>query len=509
MKIFNTQQIRAWDAFTIEQEPVASEDLMERAGIAVTDRLAKKYASRHCPLVIFAGTGNNGGDGMVIAFHAAALFPFVTVYIAAYNAHRSRDFSLHYGRLQAQNRVNIRVLEPGAPWPAVPGDAVVVDALLGSGISRPMEGDWAALIHFLNALPNVRISVDVPSGMLCDGHTPWSCVAATATLTFEQPKYAFFFPENASKTGEWEVLPIGLHPEYARREPSSSYYLTAAAAQALVRVRSKFSHKGHFGHALLWAGGYGKVGAAILAARACLRAGVGLLTVHSPRCAMIPLQTAVPEAMYEADGHETTATTPPGHPEMYQCIGAGCGTGTEAATANALEALLRQAGRPVVLDADALNLLARHPHWWALLPEGTILTPHPKEFERLFGKTANDFERNALQRAKAQEHRVILLLKGAHTAIALPNGNCWFNSTGNPGMATAGSGDVLTGILTALLAQGYAPKQAALLGTWLHGAAGDHAAQEWGEESLTAGNIVEKLPDAWKSLKNWPAGGRT
>ncbi len=277
---------------------------------------------------------------------------------------------------------------------------------------------------------------------------------------------------------------------------SSFHYLTKKEAIALYRPRPKFSHKGTFGHALLIAGSFGKMGAAVLAAKSCLRSGVGLLTVHAPRCGNLVLQTSVPEAMSSPDHRAQFWAEVPdfqgyiehwSRPRNRQSPGNDRGLGR----------LLQVCDQPMVLDADALNLLSENPAWWDFLPKNSILTPHPKEFERLFGKSENDFQRNDLQRVKSQEHGVFIVLKGAHTAIACPDGECWFNSTGNQGMATGGSGDVLTGILTGLLAQGYSPKSAALLGVYLHGLAGDLAAKEGSQEALTAGDLVEYLGDAW------------
>ncbi len=289
-------------------------------------------------------------------------------------------------------------------------------------------------------------------------------------------------------------------PVFADITPTPFHYLTAEEASALRRPRHKFDHKGTFGHALLVCGSKGKIGAAILSARACLRAGVGLLTCRVPGCGLDVMQTSVPEAMCQTDPSESHWSCPPEDGSQYSCIGIGCGIGQHEATALALETLLKSADKPIVLDADALNLLAKNPDWWAFLPKNSILTPHLKEFERLFGSTSNGFERLALQQQKAQEHGLVIVLKGAYSSIACPDGSVWFNSTGNPGMATGGSGDVLTGILTGLLAQGYAPQDAARLGVFLHGRAGDLAAAELGQESLIAGDLVAFLGAAWRSL---------
>jgi NAD(P)H-hydrate epimerase len=400
--------------------------------------------------------------------------------------------------LPARDSLPVQTLHTAAILPTIPPGAVVVDALFGSGLTRPPEGAWAELIAFLNGLPNEIVSIDLPSGLFTDRHTAGPSVRARRTFSFETPKLAFFMPENAAYLGEWAFDSIGLHPEYAAQTDSPFSYLTADALR--LRKREKFDHKGTYGHALLIAGSYGKMGAAVLAAKAALRAGAGLVTVHAPACGGAILQTAVPEAMFSADRRAKIWSGAP-DTGLFRSVGLGCGIGLAPETAAAMEALLDQASSPLILDADALNLLAAHPAWWSKIPPNSLLTPHPKEFERLFGPSRNDFERLELLRTQAVARGVYIILKGAHTAIADPDGRCRFNSTGNPGMATAGAGDVLTGILTGLLAQGYAPEAAACLGVYLHGLAGDLAANKYSQPGMTAGSIAACLGDAWKALE--------
>lgn len=493
MKIFSAPQIREWDRFTIEQEPIASVALMDRAAEAFAEWLLRLYPDSGRPVCILAGMGNNGGDGVALArlLHRQGFSVFLYLFQYA-QAEPSADCAAQLARLPQHEGVMVQWCSENTPLPNLPPQALVVDALFGSGLTRPLQGAWATLIAHLNTLPNVVLAIDLPSGLYADRHTDGPCVSADRTFSFETPKLAFFFPENAERVGQWDFGSIGLHPAFATTTETAFAYTTAMEVQSLWRPRAKFGHKGTYGHALLIAGSYGKMGAAVLAARACLRAGAGLLTVHAPCCGNIILQTAVPEAMFSADKAAKIWKSAP-KIDPYQAIGVGCGIGTAPETAAALENLLRQAKVPLVLDADALNLLAQHQEWWPLVPHNSILTPHPKEFERLFGRASNDFERNALQRAKAQEYGVYIVLKGAHTAIATPQGKCWFNSTGNPGMATGGSGDVLTGILTGLLAQGYPPEAAALLGVYGHGLAGDRAAKVLGQAGLVAGDLVTHL----------------
>jgi NAD(P)H-hydrate epimerase len=497
LKIFSTAQIRAWDQHTITETPIDSVALMNRAAKAFADWFIGLYPDTKRPVCVFAGAGNNGGDGLAVARLLHQAFYTAKVFVCDFNLKHSGDFDAQWGVLpEAIERI---VIQPGSGDFSVPADAVVIDALFGSGLSRPLTGAWAGLIKHLNSLPNERVAIDLPSGLFADIHTDGPIIRADRTFSFETPKLAFLFPENGQWVGQWGYGSIGLLPDFAAREATPYHYTTRTEAAAIIQPRATFSHKGTYGHALILAGSYGKMGAAVLATRACLRAGAGLATVHAPRCGYDVLQSTVPEAMFWADPDQEIWTTVP-DPGPYTAIGIGPGIGTEPATAHALEQLLRQATRPLVLDADALNLLALNPAWWPLVPKRSILTPHPKEFERLFGKAADDFERNALHRRQAVAHGVYIVLKGANTAIAGPEGACWFNSTGNPGMATGGSGDVLTGLLTGLLAQEYDPGDACRLGVYLHGLAGDLASADWSQPGMISGDLVDFLGKAWLKM---------
>ncbi|MFN0014516.1 MAG: NAD(P)H-hydrate dehydratase [Saprospiraceae bacterium] len=499
MKLFDTNQTRAWDAHTVEHEPIASVSLMNRAAAAFADWFAGCWSDTERPVWVFAGTGNNGGDGLAVARLLRHRLYAPKVFVCAYGGKHSADFDDQVAALPPHGAVELHWLRSSAELPAVPASVVLVDALFGSGLTRPLDGPWAETVHWLNNLPNDIAAIDLPSGLFSDRHTPGPVVHASRTFSFETPKRAFFFPENADRVGEWAFGSIGLHSGYAEKTDTLFHFITRADVQALVKKRPRFSHKGTYGHALLLNGSRGSIGAAVLAAEACLRAGAGLLTVHVPACGYDILQTRVPEAMCSTDTDETFWTELPDL-SRYSAIGAGCGIGQAPRTGRALRRLLQKTRAPLVLDADALNLLAAHPAWLIYLPKNTVLTPHPKEFERLFGPSKNDFERNDLQRAKAAELGVFIVLKGANTAIACPDGTCWFNSTGNPGMATGGSGDVLTGILTGLLAQGYPPLDACLIGIFLHGLAGDIASSEKSQPGLIAGDLVASLGRAWLAV---------
>jgi len=473
MKIYSSAQIRAWDAATINREPVTPEALIERASLAFVGKFQQLFPDTLLPVAVVCGPGNNGADGQAVA------------------------------KLLQQAGYGVAVWVPETddvvPHPFFSSNAVVVDALFGTGLNRPLTGRWEQVVNQINALPNTVVSIDIPSGLPADGVVFGALVQADYTIAFERPKLSFFFPENALALGKWFVVPIGLLPAY-EAETDTPYHLTdLATARSMIRPRNTFAHKGVYGHALLVAGAYGKMGAAVLAAKGALRAGVGLLSVHAPRCGNIVLQTAVPEAMHQPDDRARMLTHVP-DTTPFDAVGVGPGIGQAPETAAALFNLLRQANRPMVLDADALNLLGLHPDWWPLIPKESILTPHPKEFERLFGKTANSLEQLEVQMEKSASLGVILVRKGAYTAVSTPDGLVCFNTTGNPGMATGGSGDVLTGILTALLAQGYAPADAARLGVYLHGLAGDLAAEAQSQEALIASDMPEHLGKAFLLL---------
>lgn len=501
MKIFNTDQIRALDQYTIEHEPIASIDLMERASLAFVKWFKNNFPDLNKRIRIFCGPGNNGGDGLAIGRLLSQDHYEVLIYILEISSSKSPDFQANMERVKHSRCCPVEVVEKGQPFPKLGGSDILVDAVFGSGLSRPIEGYWADFINNLNTQESTKVAVDIPSGMFAEQPTTGISFQADFTFSFEMPKLGFLFPENADRVGEWSCGSIGLHPDFIEKENTPFYFTNQVSVKPLLRERKKYSHKGLYGHSLLVAGSLGKVGAACLAARAILRSGAGLLTIHAPKCAYQILQTAIPEAMVVLDEDEEKITEVTIEFAKFNSFGIGPGIGTNNLTASALGKLLDKIDTPIVLDADALNLIAADPSLFNKIPRQSILTPHPKEFERLFGKTNNHFERNDLQREKAKELGIYIILKGAHTAIACPDGSCHFNSTGNPGMATGGSGDVLTGVITGMLACGYQPFEAAIFGVYLHGLAGDLAKEAIGQEALLASDIVEYLGKAFLSLK--------
>ncbi|MDR0969326.1 MAG: NAD(P)H-hydrate dehydratase [Lentimicrobiaceae bacterium] len=504
MKILSSTQIREADRFTIENEPIASIDLMERAASKISEWIYK-HANMQNNFVVLAGTGNNGGDGLALARMLHEQGNQVLVYMVRFGESLSEDCRTNYERLKNISEVQLYDVYDESQFPFFREGDIVIDALLGSGLNKPIKGMLKSLIENLNDSGVITIAIDTPSGLYSDAPIDLEkdvVVKADYTLTFQFPKLAFLFPENDSFVGRWEVLSIGLHPQYIYEVRTPYNYTTSSIIKKRVKNRSKFSHKGNYGHALLIAGSEGKFGAAILAAQACLRSGVGLLSVHVSRRAETILQTVVPEAMLSFDCSESYFSSLP-KLDAYNAIGVGPGLGTQKETEQALKLLIQETKTPLVLDADALNILSENKTWLAFLPSETILTPHLKEFERLFGKTANSFERLEKQREMSQRYNIIIVLKGAYTCISFPNGQCLFNSTGNPGMATGGSGDVLTGIILGLLAQHYTPKEAATLGVYLHGLAGDLYAESESMESLIASDIISNLGKVFQRIRNY------
>ncbi len=502
MKILSVDQIHQLDQYTIKNEPIASIDLMERAASAFTNWFIERYYKKNRSIHIYCGPGNNGGDGLAVARMLYQKSYDVQVFICQIGKGVSDDFKVNYERLEAISTLSITKIKKDSPFPSVMNQPLLIDAIFGSGLNRPVEGYWAALLEHLNNNYAPIISIDIPSGVFANRPTTGASIRAHATLSFELPKLAFLYPENALRIGHWETKPIGLHPHFIHDAPTNYFFVSASIIQTIRKRRSKYAHKGTHGHALMVVGSYGKIGAGILAAKACLRAGAGLVSALIPACGYAIFQTALPEVMVYTDpNHQQLTMSLKEEPDKFDTLGIGCGIGTSEKTKDAFKAMLQQRKNPIVLDADALNIIAQHPDLWEIVPPDSILTPHSGEFKRLFGNQTNDFERNEVQIAKSREHQVFIILKGAHTAIATPKGTCYFNSSGNPGMASAGSGDVLTGILTGLLAQGYSPLDTAILGVYLHGLAGDLAIQDiQSEESLIASDLINYLGQAFNAI---------
>lgn len=488
MKILTAPQIRAADAYTIANEPIASIDLMERAARAFSNWFLQQFKANQ-RIVFLVGAGNNGGDALAIARMLSQFNNQVWVLLALPKANGSPDFNTNLSKLPQEVK-KITTL---------PNETdIIIDGLFGSGLTRPLSGQIAHLIEQANNLVATRIAIDIASGLTCDGLPLGKVVFKPHyTVSFQLPKLAFMLPENQPYTGHWHVVDIGLHPDFLFSEPTPFHYQVQAEASLWLQPRTKFAHKGNFGHGLLVAGSYGKMGSAMLAGQGMLRSGIGLGTTLVPACGYNLMQLGIPELMCLTSGNTQLEALPKTEFAKFTAIGIGPGIGTEPGSLALLTQLIEHVPKPMVLDADAINLIAQNPELLTKLPAQSILTPHVGEFERLTGKSQHGLERLTKQQNFSKKHQLVVVLKGAHTSITDTHGQVWFNSTGNPGMATGGSGDVLTGLVTGLLAQGYPAFTAARLAVYLHGLAGDIARQHLGEQAMAATDIAQRISDAF------------
>lgn len=501
IKIFAAEQIKDIDKYTIQRRSIEAIDLVEEAVTAFTNEFRNHYSKwRH--IYVFAGPGNNGADALGIARQLMDDSYRVSIFLFNPTGYLSPECAENKNRLLNIEDADFTEVSDDFMPPELQNDDIVIDGLFGSGLNRPITGGYAGLIRYINTSPAETVAIDMPSGLFGEDNSkndPESIIKADRTYTFNFPKLSFLFPENAQFVGEWKVLHIQMDTEIIEDTDTNYYIVEGEEISYSIPTRSRFSHKGTYGHAMLVAGSRGKMGAAQLAAKACLRSGAGLLTVHIPRCGETIMQTAFPEAMVELDTNDDYFTEAP-DTKRFTALGAGPGLGQQLESAVALDDLLTSADKPVVLDADALNLIASNPDLLSKIPARSILTPHPIEFDRLMGeKSQSAYERLQKARQYAEKHNLCIVLKDAYTGVCTPEGNVYFTTSGNPGMATAGSGDVLTGIILGLLSQGLEPETAAVVGVFLHASAGDMAAKQWGEHSMIAGDIINSLGTAFKT----------
>lgn len=503
MKIFPVKKIAEIDRYTIENEPVASIDLMERAALAFVDKFLEINCNKLRYVDVFVGPGNNGGDALAIARLLVSMAEKVRVWVIVTADKLSADSKINLRRLKDCKNIVVKHvysvddIEVSAP------DSLIIDGLFGSGLNRPLEGWPKEVVQYLNALPNKTFAIDISSGLMGEdnsGNDLSAVVKADYTITFQMPKLAFLLSGNEDFVGSWHLVDIGLHKGFINSTETKFYYSQQQDFKTILKKRKPFAHKGHFGHALLLAGSYGKMGAAVLASKACLKSGVGLLITHVPRLGYGIIQTAVPEAMASIDRSDILISEHPSF-DNFSAVGVGPGIGTKQNTTIALLELLQAVGsKPVVLDADAINILSQNERCMNVLPQNSVLTPHPGELDRLLGASDNSYKRLQKAIAFAKEKKVVVVLKGAYTAVIDVDGSCYFNSSGNAGMATAGSGDVLTGIILSFLAQGYKAIEAARMSVYIHGLAADIFVRKGSMESLTAGDIVDNLNLAFKQF---------
>ena len=499
MKILSAQQINRIDSETLKDQKISSLDLMERAATVVFEEIKRLHPRlEHSTFYVFCGKGNNGGDGLVLARLLDQQQAQVKVYLMDVE-----DYSAD--NLANQKRLPNHMIQKIAAEDQIdiPSDAIVLDCLFGYGLKRVLTADWNGIISSINGCGARIYSVDMPSGLLADKKTAADVpiVKADLVYTFQFPKMALLLPENQWYVKDFKVLDIDLSQRAIEAAETNLFYVDEPLVRSFYRQRRKFDHKGTFGHTLIIGGSKGKMGAVQLALKAALRAGCGLASAYVPDGGNTILQTAVPEAMVLTDPEQDFISQFPAI-DGYQSVGVGIGMGTAPNTIDALKVFIARINdTSLVLDADALNILAREPNLWAFVPAHSILTPHPKELSRILGAWQDDFEKIEKVRVFARKHQFYVLIKGANSTMVMPDGQVYFNSTGNVGMATGGSGDILTGIITSLLGQGYSSKEALIMGVYIHGCAADIAVKTIGTYSLLPSDTINHLSDAFISLE--------
>ncbi|WP_165748006.1 NAD(P)H-hydrate dehydratase [Cellulophaga sp. Z1A5H] len=503
MKIFSAKQIYQADKYTIEKQQIKSDELMERVAIQIFNWLHLRLQGAPVKIQLFCGIGNNGGDGVAVARHLQEHGYSIEVHIVNYSEKRSDDFLLNLNRLK-ERKIWPNFINSDSEFPEISKEDIVIDAIFGIGLNRNPDAWVVKLMQKINISEAFVLAVDLPSGLFTDKpvKNKDAVVKANHILSFQTPKLVFFLPETGVYANQWEIIDIGIDAEFIANTEVEYELISKLEVLPTYIPREKFAHKGTYGHALIIGGSYGKIGAVQLTSNSCLRAGAGLVTAYLPKCGYVPMQTAVPEIMVLTDEHEEFITkmkfeiTP-------DVIGLGIGLGTANETQKALGNFLKKNKTPLVLDADAINILALNEAFLKNLPAQTVLTPHPKELERLLGKWKDDFDKLKKAKAFSKKYDCVLVIKGAHTITVYDNKG-YINTTGNPGMATAGSGDVLTGIITGLIAQGYGALKAAIFGVYLHGTSGDIAVEKLGYQALTASALIDSLGNAYIDLFKQP-----
>ncbi|MCH5239021.1 MAG: NAD(P)H-hydrate dehydratase [Muribaculaceae bacterium] len=502
MKIFSSELIKEIDKATCENQGITSLELMERAASAVSCEIVSRFTPAQ-RIVIFAGPHNNGGDALAVArLLYEQGYRKLEVFLFNVMGRLSHDCGEEKKSLDSIEGIDFTEVTRDFQPPYLSEKDVVVDGLFGSGIKGPLQKGFLTLVKYINDSGAYVISIDLPSGLSGEFNENISrrdMVHANLTLTFQFPRLSFFFEENQDVIGEWKLLDIELDEKKIKETAVDYILVDERNVRPLLKKRDNFSGKRDFGSALFFAGSWGMAGAAVLAARGCLRSGAGLATVHSAKGIMPVVQTSLPESLFEPDRNENYITDMSVH-HRHQVVAVGPGLGVNEKTIDALESLLMTYKQPLVLDADALNCMVKRPHLLSVLPSYSIITPHVGEFDRLFGNHNSNEERLRKAIDMAKYYNIVIVLKGHYTATVKPTGRVYFNSTGNPGMATAGSGDVLTGVIAAFMAQGYKPEQAAFLGAFVHGMAGDLAAEKWGQAGILASDIADFCGIALKNL---------
>ncbi len=489
--LLTASQIRAVDAYTVQHQPITSIDLMEKAASAFVEAFIAAYPNQQQAILVACGQGNNGGDGLAIArILTDKGFSNIRVCLAQFSPNSSSDYKINLERLKKE-MPSISILNNTSELGFLKGE-IVIDALLGSGLNKPLTGELAILVSAINESGATIVSVDVPTGFSSEGEIeyPYQGIKADLVISFQLPKINFFFPESAKALKKFKEVPIGLDEDYIQSLPTDWKLITDQFVSDTLKPREKFSHKGTYGHALILAGNTETMGAALLATGACLHSGVGLVTACIPQSGLTALNVSLPEAMFlNREALQKTTLN------KYQAVAVGPGLGVDEEQTQLLDYLLAQ-NEPLVLDADALNIIAGNKYLLKKIPQQSIITPHLKEFDRLFGEHQNWWQRVETARQKAKELQIVVVLKNQYTFMALPTGEVCINPTGNPAMAQGGMGDVLTGMIVSFIAQGYTCEQAVILGVYLHGKTGDALAENQGV--IAASNLSQTIPKILK-----------
>lgn len=493
MKIFNVAQIRQADEMTVAKQNISYNDLMERAGNEVFLWLKRQFPDKETVFNVFCGQGNNGGDGLVVARLLHADNYKVVVDVTEEAGNPTPDFTANLKKI---NEAGIQYNQ-NTVYEYEKGRLVYIDALFGIGLTREVNDTIKQVINKINNREAIIVSIDVPSGMFMDKKTNFA-VKSDVVLTFQFPKLALYLPDNAPFVKEVAVLDIGLDNGFIKNTVTDYYFTDEFDVYSRYKPVAHNAHKGTQGHALIVGGSYGKIGAVCLSAKAALKSGSGLVTAYLPKCGYTVVQSSFPEAMVLTDGDEHI--TQISFDFQPKAIGIGMGLGQHKDTQKALYEFLKIVSVPLVIDADALNILSYNKEWLKLLPENTILTPHPKELERLMGSWKDDFERIEMMKTFSKEYKLVLIAKDSHTMI-VHNSMVHINSSGNAALATGGSGDVLTGIITGLLAQSYSPVDAAIFGVYLHGHTADIGIIETGKQAFIASDILKYIGKAYMDIE--------
>jgi len=509
MKLFTLEDILGIERQTLTQENTKFHDLVERVGNAAANEIASHWRPS-VRTVIFAGPGNDGAYALMTASSLLERGYVPHIYLFNIGGNSLND-ECRRCRDILRAKYSSDVLEEVVTKFNIPELGVsdlVIDGLFGPELRQPLTGGFMSLVRYINESGATVVSLDMPSGMCGDWNHNVSArnvVKADVTLALQYPRLPFFFADFAGLAGQWRVLDIGYSREAAENRQSSFYLIEDDEVRSLLKPREPFSNKSDYGSACLVAGSYGMVGASVLACMGALRAGAGKVTVYGPQCSFSVVQTAAPEAMFMSDKshHEISDIT---LPDTFSAIGVGPGIGTSEATVDALDSFIKRYRSPLVLDADALNCIALRPALLNHIPVLSVITPHAGEFDRLFGKQSSHEARLLKAVEVSRKYNLLILLKGHYTTLVRPDGKIYINSSGSPAMATPGSGDVLTGVLTAFMAQGYKPEVAALIAAFVHGRAGELASLRHGQYGVIASDIVNCIGEAIMKIMAQPIG---